>query len=298
MQLDPGMLTRLRAFEAVGRLRSFTKAAAELYVTPAALSHHVRHLEQALGVQLVIRMHRRIDLTSEGTRLLADCSLALQTLDRAVTTARRDVDTRPLTISVAPYFSARWLTPRLPRFWADHPGIDLHLHHAYQPADFHHDDADAGISWGPGTWPDTNTSLVLDGNLTPVASPRYLRQLPRPIRPADLLRAKLLYEFKVEDWYQWLAAAGQPGRPPINADQIDDSHTLRRLALDGQGIALFFAGLIQEDLHTRQLARPFDLAVDTGDAYYLTWPQTRPMRPKLAAFSRWLRDEIRVQPYA
>jgi DNA-binding transcriptional LysR family regulator len=292
------MLTRLRAFEAVGRLRSFTKAAAELYVTPAALSHHVRHLEQALGVQLVIRMHRRIDLTSDGERLLADCSLALQTLDRAITAARHDADTRPLTISVAPYFSARWLTPRLPRFWADHPGIDLHLHHAYQPADFHHDDADAGISWGPGTWPDTNTAPVLDGNLTPVASPRYLRQFPDPVRPADLLRAKLLYEFKVEDWYQWLAAAGQPGQPPINADQIDDSHTLRRLAVDGQGIALFFAGLVHEDLHSGQLARPFDLAVDTGDAYYLTWPQERPMHAKLAAFSRWLRDEIRMQPYA
>jgi|SRR5579862_297702 DNA-binding transcriptional LysR family regulator len=298
MQLDPGMLTRLRAFEAVGRLRSFTQAAQELYVTPAALSHHVRHLEQALGVQLVIRMHRRIDLTDEGKRLLADCSQALQTLDRAITAARHDADARPLTISVAPYFSARWLTPRLPRLWASHPEIDLHLHHAYQPADFHHDDVDAGISWGHGKWPDTNSTLVLDGSLTPVASPGYLRQLPEPIRPADLLCAKLLYEFNIEDWYKWLDAARQPGRPPIDAHQIDDSHTLRRLAADGHGIALFFVGLVQDDLRTRQLVQPFDLTVDTGDHYYLTWPRGRPMRPKLATFSHWLRDEIRKQPHA
>src|SRR4029077_17729959 len=99
MRLDPGVLTRWRACEAVGRLRSFTGAAQELYVTPAALSHHVRHLEHALGVQLVIRMHRRIDLTGEGKRLLADCSEALRILDRAITSARHDADARPLTIS-------------------------------------------------------------------------------------------------------------------------------------------------------------------------------------------------------
>lgn len=132
----------------------------------------------------------------------------------------------------------------------------------------------------------------------PAASPGFLRQLPQPIRPADLLGAKLLYEFNREDWYKWLDAVGQPGRPPIDARQIDDSHTLRRLAADGHGIALFFVGLVQDDLRTQQLVQPFDLTVDTGDHYYLTWPQGRPMHPKLATFSHWLRDEIRKQPYA
>lgn len=298
VQLDPGVLTRLRAFEAVGRLGSFTRAAQELYVTPAALSHHVRHLETGLGTQLVVRLHRRIDLTDDGKRLLADCSQALQILERAVAAARHDAQASPLTVSVAPYFSARWLTPRLPGFWAAHPGIDLRLHHAYQPADFHHDDVDAGISWGSGQWPNTDSALVLDGSLTPVCSPRCLRQLPDPPRPADLLGAKLLYEFDVRDWHQWFTAAGLTDCGALDAGQIDDSHTLRRLAIDGQGIALFFVGLVQEDLSTGQLVRPFDTVVDTGDAYYLTWPRGRIIRPNLAGFSRWLLSEARKRPYA
>lgn len=215
MEVDSGTLTKLRAFEAVGRHLSFTKAAEELYVTPAALSHHVRHLEEELGVPLVTRLHRRIELTKSGKKLLPECSQALQILSRAVSELKRTDQKETLTVSVAPYFSARWLTPRLGRFWSHHPDIDLRLHHAYQPADFLTDNLDAGINWCPGNWPNAESTLVLHGRLTIVCAPEYLKRLPPDPSPRDLLDHKLMFEFDIDHLTSWFGAAGVelPNRP-------------------------------------------------------------------------------------
>ncbi|GAA3700872.1 transcriptional regulator GcvA [Nonomuraea antimicrobica] len=297
MELDSGTLTKLRAFEAVGRHLSFAKAAQELYVTPAALSHHVRHLEEELGVPLITRLHRRIELSPSGMKLLPECSQALQILSRAVREVKRTDQQETLTVSVAPYFSARWLTPRLGRFWAHHPDIDLRLHHAYQPADFFTDNLDAGINWCPGDWPNAESTLVLHGRLTIVCSRAFLKQLPPDPSPHDLLGHRLMFEFSIEHLIRWFEASGVKLPEPPKADQVDDSHTLRRLALDGHGAALFFSGLIQEDLRTGQLVRPFDVEIDPGSAYYLTRPKDRPVGRRLKLFTTWLMSEIATSPY-
>jgi DNA-binding transcriptional LysR family regulator len=296
MDLTAATINQLRAFEAVGRHGSFKLAAEELFVTQAALSHHVRHLERELGVQLVRRLHRRIELTHEGARLQADSGRALEALAAAVRVVRRPVEDEPLTVSVAPYFSARWLTPRLGRLWARHPRIDLLLHHAYQPADFTHDKVSAGISWGHGRWPEVESTLLLTGQLTPVCSPAYRERLGP--RPADLLGHPLLCEFDPAHWRRWFQAAGVDGADRAEAVRIDDSHALRRAVLEGHGVALFFRGLIQEDLRTGQLAQPFELYVDPGSAYYLTRPRDTPMSAKLQAFTKWILEEVSMNPYA
>ncbi|MFF5261239.1 LysR substrate-binding domain-containing protein [Actinomadura viridis] len=297
MNLDAGTLTKLRAFEAVGRHLSFTRAAGELYVTPAALSHHVRHLEEELGTQLVVRLHRRIALTPDGERLLVACTQALQILKRAVADLQEADDGRVLTVSVAPYFSAKWLTPRLGTFWSRHPDIDLRVHHAYQPADFLRDQVDAGISWGHGRWTNVESTLVLDGRFTAVCSAEYVRHLPPDPSPQDLLKCKLMYEFDENHWHQWFEAAGVPGPHDLNSVQVDDSHSLRRMTVDGQGVALFFVGLIHEDLRLRHLVRLFDIAIDPGNAYYFTRPAGKPMSRKLKLFAQWLMQEIETNPY-
>ncbi|MDF5757774.1 LysR substrate-binding domain-containing protein [Spongiactinospora sp. TRM90649] len=297
MDLDTGTLTRLRAFEAVGRNLSFARAAQELYVTPAALSHHVRHLEEELGVPLVTRLHRRIELTAHGVRLLPECTRALGILGRAVREVKSADRQEALTVSVAPYFSARWLTPRLARFWARHPDIGLRLHHAYQPADFRDGDLDAGINWCRGDLPDVHSTPVLRGDLTMVCSPGFLRGLPARPSPRDLLGHRLMYEFRTEDLAAWFEAAGAGTAVPERAERVDDSHTLRRLALDGHGAALFFSGLIHDDLRSGALVRPFDVEVDPGSAYYLIRPKDRPIGRRLRLFTAWLMHEIATDPY-
>jgi DNA-binding transcriptional LysR family regulator len=298
MVLQSATLTQLRAFEAVGRHASFKNGAAELHVTQAALSHHVRHLEEELGVQLVRRLHQRIELTPQGLQLLADCSRGLQLLSNAVAQLKRAGNDEVVTVSVAPYFAARWLIPRLGRFWTQHPEIRLRLHHAYQPADFFREEVDAGISWGSGRWPGSQTRRVLTGELVPVCSPGYRKRFARDPSPADLLEHRLFYEFDLVHWQGWFKAAGVSGAAKLRATQIDDSHSLRQTVLDGHGVALFFLGLLQEDLKTGQLVRLFETSVEPGSAYYFARPKGRPMGPALTAFTRWLMNEVAANPYA
>lgn len=294
MQISSGLLTRLRAFEAVGRNLSFARAADELDVTPTALSHHVRRLEHELGVELFIRLHRRVVLTETGERLLEDCTRSVQLLSRAVERAASIGRETTLNISIAPYFSAKWLIPRLGTFWAAHPTVQIRLHHAYQPADFLLDRADAGISWGSGTWPHTEAVQIMRGHLTPVCSQRLRRRMPKRPTPGDLAEWPLFYEFSADHWRQWFDAAGCRPSPSTKMVQVDDSHALANLALDSQGIVLFFADLIRDDLRLGQLSQPIDLQIDPGSAYYLTRPARQVMSPQLTTFWDWVLDEAEL----
>ena len=297
MDLTASTIIQLRAFEAVGRHGSFKRAAEELFVTQAALSHHVRHLEQELGVQLLRRLHRRIELTAEGAQLLADTARALETLAAALRNLRRTAREDTLTVSVPPYFSLRWLTPRLGSLWLRHPGINLLLHHTYRIVDFAHDPIDAAITWGPGKWPEVESTLLMTSRLTPICTPDYLARHGGALRPEDLLRHPLFYEFDLAHWRQWFAAAGVADAGPLAGVRIDDSHALRRVVLDGLGFGLFFMELIQEDVRTGRLVQPFGLCIDPGSAYYLNRPRNTPMGAKLQAFSQWILAEAAANPF-
>ena len=298
MDLNASTIVQLRAFEAVGRHGSFKRAAEELFVTQAALSHHVRHLEQDLGVQLLRRLHKRIELTDEGAQLLSDCSRALGALVAALRNAKRAAKEDVLTIGVNPYFSLRWLTPRLGHLWQRHPGINVLLHHIYQAADFVHNRIDAEITWGHGQWPDVDSTLVLKTRLTPVCSPAYLRRFPGPPQPRDLLEHMLFFEVDRDHWRQWFQAAGVDAGDRFQAMRIDDPHALRQVVLDGHGFALFYAELSQEDARTGKLALPFPVGIDTGSAYYLNRPRDVPASPKLQTFTRWILEEVAKSPFA
>ena len=242
MELTSSTIIQLRAFEAVGRHLSFKQAAEELCVTQAALSHHVRHLEEDLGVQLVRRLHRRIELTSEGAQLLSECSRALDALAAALRDVQRAAKEDALTIGVSPYFSLRWLTPRLGGLWARHPGINLLLHHTYQAADFLHNKLDAEITWGHGKWPGVESTLVMKTQLTPICSPAFRQRLGGQLEPRDLLDHHLFYEVDRTHWRQWFAAAGVADADRFEAMRIDDPHALRQVVLDGHGFGPLLRG--------------------------------------------------------
>jgi len=298
MDLSASTIVQLRAFEAVGRHGSFKRAAEELFVTQAALSHHVRHLEEDLGVQLIRRLHRRIELTGEGTQLLSDCARALGALTAALRNVQRAAKEDVLTVGVNPYFSLRWLTPRLGGFWKRYPGINLLLHHIYQAGDFVHNKLDAEITWGHGQWPDVESTLVLRTNLTPICAPGYLRRFQGPPRPMDLLDHMLFFEVDRDHWRQWFQAAGVDHGDRFQAMRIDDPHALRQVVLDGHGFALFYKELSQEDVSAGNLATPFTLGIDSGCAYFLNRPRDTPASARLQTFTRWLLDEVAKRPFA
>jgi DNA-binding transcriptional LysR family regulator len=298
MDLSSSTLTQLRAFEAVGRHGSFKRAAEELFVTQAALSHHVRHLEEDLGLQLLRRLHRKIELTTEGAQLLADCTRALEALEASLRNLRRTAKEDTLTVSVPPYFSLRWLTPRLGSLWLRHPGINLLLHHTYQTVNFRNDPIDAAITWGHGQWPDVESTLLMSSRLTPICTPEYLARQRPGLAPADLLRQPLFFEFDKAHWRQWFADSGVDESVDFAAVRIDDSHALRRVVLDGHGFGLFFVELIREDVRSGRLVQPFPNSIDPGCAYYLNRPRDTRVGAKLQMFTQWILEEAERNPFA
>ncbi len=291
-------LTALRCFETVARTLSFTRAAGELGVTQAAVSRQIRLLEEALAVKLILRGAGRNALTDAGEILFTGLYRAFETIGQSVEQISGSAGREILNVSVAPYFSARWLTPRLMTFLGAHPEIDLRLHHSYQPADHKREAIDIGINWGSGTWRGVRKEIVLDGALTPVISADLLARIGPLTEARQLLELTLLYEFDLRDWQLWFAQAGVTATAPLRSIRLNDSHALRRAALDGHGVALFFRGLLEEDLQSGRLIQPVDRTVHTGFDYYLNYADDQELPAKSKAFRRWIFSEVKTRPYA
>lgn len=275
----------LRAFEAVARRLSFTRAAEELGVTQAAVSRQVAALERLLGVDLVERRPEGNRLTEAGQALYPALRESYDRIEEAL----RKVSAWPrrsvLTVSVAPFFSSVWLTPRIMDFIEAHPEIDLRLHHAYRPPEYARERVDCGINWGEGDWPNVEAEKFLDGSMAVVCAPTLASEMAAP---AELLRGPLLYEFKASDWSDWLASAGVEAPQDLAMTRIDDTHALRRAALEGHGFALIIRSLVGEDLQLGRLVEPFSYLVDTGSHYYFNRPAGAELTSAMRAFRRWL----------
>lgn len=283
-------LTALRSFEAVARTLSFTGAAAELGVTQAAVSRQVKALEASLSVTLVVRGKARNALTDAGEVLYGGLHRAFDSVEQAVARISGSGGREILNVSVAPYFSAYWLTPRLMSFFRRHPEIDLRLHHSYHPADFRREGIDIGINWGNGLWPGAKIELILPGDLTAVLSPALAAQAGKLTHPRQLLQLPLFYEFDLGDWKSWFEACGI-AMPAVESLRLSDSHALRRMALDGHGVALFFAAMMEDDLESGRLTRPFTTQVNVGANYYLNYPAEMELPSKVRKFRRWILEQ-------
>lgn len=282
----------LRAFEATARSLSFTHAAEDLGVSQAAVSRQVAKLEHHLGIRLIDRHATSNELTRAGQTLATALRDSLDAIEAALRTISPSPSRDVVTVSVAPFFSAVWLTPRIMRFIDANPGIDLRLHHSYRPPDYRRDHVDLGINWGSGKWPGVTAHRVFDGSLSPVCSPDLCGSLEPFSTPADLLAQPLFYEFHERDWANWFAAAGLDFAERGTPTRIDDTNALRRAALEGHGVALFITALAEEDLAIGRLVQPFDIAVDTGDHYFLNHPSERELPAAAKRFRRWLLSEL------
>ncbi len=288
-------LNALRAFEAAARHLSFTKAAEELFVTQAAISHQVKALEAALDLQLFRRLNRRLMLTDAGQLYLPALTEAFDAIDTASARLRADENAGRLVVSVANSLAAKWLLPRLPRFRERHPEIEVEISAADRLVDFGRDNVDMAIRYGLGRYPGLRVDpLMVDTNF-PVCSPGLLAG-PVPLRePGDLRHHSLLHDnvstFDAPDWSKWLAAVGVTGVRADRGQRYSHSSLVIQAAIDGQGVALGRSTLVGLDLEAGRLVQPFGPALPSSYACFVVSPPATAERPKIKAFREWLLDE-------
>ncbi|MCP5151952.1 MAG: transcriptional regulator GcvA [Ectothiorhodospiraceae bacterium] len=286
-------LTALRAFEAAARHLSFTRAAAELHVTQAAVSHQVRGLEEQLGVKLFRRTSRHLLLTDAGQACLPKLSAGFDLIEAAMREVHRSSGVGAVTVSVLPSFAASWLVPRIGRFRQAWPDIDLRIDASEGLADFRRGDVDVAIRYGRGSYPGLRADRLMAEDVYPVCSPR-LRTGPRPLRtPADLAHHTLLHGDGPIDWRTWLRAAGVHGIDTDRGLTYVNSAMLIQAAVAGQGVALARSVLAADGLASGQLVRPFALRLPSDYAYYFVCPLDTAELPRIAALREWLLAEAR-----
>lgn len=286
-------LNALRAFEAAARHLSFTKAAEELHVTQAAVSHQVKTLEEHLGLKLFRRLHRQLLLTDSGQIYMPPLSRAFRLLHDATHDLLRQDAMGPLTVSVLPSFAAGWLVPRLGRFRQLWPDVDLRIDPSPMLVDFSRADVDVGVRYGRGRYPGLRSDRLMEEDLFPVCSPALLEGAHGLKAPADLSHHTLLHDDGHADWRTWLLAAGVEDIDPTRGMIFTDSSMLIQAALAGQGVALARSVLAADELAAGRLVRPFELNLPTEFAYYVVCPLDTADQPKIAAFRQWLLAEAR-----
>jgi len=293
-------LNSLRAFEAVARHLSVKEAAKELAVTPAAVSQQVRQLEAILQRPLLERRTRALHLTKAGETALPLLSEAFDKMAEAIDTIREDDSARHLTVSTAPSFAAKWLVPRLDRFHARHPEIEVRIDATDIRANFDRDRVDVAIRYGRGHEPGLEVVWLTRDVAFPVASPWLMENGPPLTTPSDLARHTLLHtQWKMEGeamptWRMWLRAAGAVGVDAERGPRFSVDALAVEAAIAGQGLALASAALVNDDLKAGRLIRPFPPsgAEATAFSYFLIFPPASAAKPKVKAFRDWITDEI------
>jgi LysR family glycine cleavage system transcriptional activator len=285
-------LNAVRAFEAAARHLSFTKAAEELNVTQAAVSHQVKALEERLQVPLFRRLNRGLVLTGAGASYLRELEDILDRLEQATQRLRASEATGVLTVSTSTSFAAKWLVPRLQRFRERRPDIDVRIDADDALTDFRRDDVDLAIRYGRGTYPGLSSVLLLQDIVFPVCSPKLLEG-PHPLRePSDLKHHTLLHDKDVvEDWLTWLRTAGVTGVDPARGPTFSHSAMLIEAAIAGQGVALGRRSMVARDLREGRLVQPFPLSLEAQFCYWIVCPESNAEKPKIAEFRTWLLEE-------
>ena len=292
-------LNALRAFESAGRHLSFTKAAAELNVTPAAIGHQVKALEELIGVPLFRRRTRALRLTDAGQAALPTLGQGFDKLAQGVEQMRAHSESGVLTISVSPSFGAMWLVPRLEDFRSRHPEIEIRIDGTDRRVDLVRDDADVALRYGPGGYTGVQVDWLFSQVNTPVCSPALLSG-EHPLRQPDDLRHHTLLHIDWKDaeasWRMWLLAAGLHDIDPTRGPRFTMENMAVQAALDGQGVALIGDVLVADDLASGRLVRPFGPSLSTPltFSYYLLSAKDSAEQPKVAAFRDWLLDEARA----
>ncbi|MEO6264126.1 MAG: LysR substrate-binding domain-containing protein [Luteimonas sp.] len=284
-------LHALQGFVAAARSGNLSRAADALHLTVSALSHQIRGLEERVGQRLFVRNARGVELTADGRQLFERVAAHFDALEQALRPFRVRRDD-VLTISLMPSFASSWLVPRLPRFLAAHPQLEINLQSTSALVDFARDTSvDAGLRFGPGQWPGLQAVHLLDDWVTPTASPALIERLGKPT--LHTLDRFPLLGAPGGRWSEWFAHFGGT-LPKRFVATFDDSDTLHRAASEGLGVALGRLTLTRPLVEAGRLVTLFDACLKAEFAHYLVYPARSESHAGLVAFRDWLLAEARA----
>ena len=289
-------LNALRAFEAAARHMNFTRAADELSVTPGAVSQQIQNLEDYIGAALFKRTPKGLLLTDAAQTALPALREAFDRLGEAASLLTAAVDGRRVTVSAAPSFAAKWLVPRLGRFEAAHPEVDVWLSAGMELVDFAAGEVDVAIRYGSGRYPGLEVTKLMSETVLPVAAPSLLAERGLA-QPEDLAHHTLLHDGSPEadescpDWTMWLTARGIKGVDGARGPRFNQSSLVIEAAVNGRGVALAKRALAQADLDAGRLAAPLQINTAVDFAYYVVHPKAKGRLAQVKAFVKWLQAE-------
>lgn len=285
-------LNPLRVFECTARRGSFTKAAEELYVSQSAVSRQVAALEAYLGIRLFLREKSGVSLTAAGEQYYQEIGPAFMAIASATERLKRANDTSPLKLRVYATFATKWLMRRLPLFEQRHPRVQVRITTTVAPVDFNRDEVDGAIQFGSGEWPGADAEFLFPDEIEPVCSPNL-------VEPTDLLRHRLLHsKYRRRDWADWLEAFGYGVPDAVEPMVFPSSLLTYQAALEGLGLAMGQIPLLQPDLVSGRLVRPFNRPLRRDFAYYFVVPHGVALPDKLRHFRDWIMaeaDQLAVQ---
>jgi LysR family transcriptional regulator, glycine cleavage system transcriptional activator len=300
IHLDAAMHNRvtfksIQAFEAAARLSSFALAADELFVTPSAVSHQIKLLEEQLSIRLFHRLHRTVILTDYGRQYAEEITAAFARIDSATREIGRAAKSDILTIHCTPSFATQWLMPRIARFSAAHPDIDVRLNASSEAVDLISEAVDIDIRYGPRKLQPAGT-MVLElppETIVPLCSPALMAG-EHPLRSvADLPHHALIHsEGCLVGWRDWMRLYRKTRLDIGRGPRFDRSFMAISAAVDGLGVCLESLLLAQRELETGRLVAPFGLEGLPVNGYTLNLLKSRAELPKLHSFQDWLFAEL------
>ena len=294
----PG-LRSLRAFDAAARHLSFTRAAEDMGVTPAAISNQIKEIEDQLGFELFIRTSRSMRLTKEGEILRIAATESLETLAKALHRIKRLENRNQIRVSSTPSVAAKWLVPRLDGFLSAFPSADVRIDVSNTLVDFDRDDVDVAIRFGAGKYPGLRADLLFQDSLSPVCSPSLITK-EKPLEvPRDLLRHTLIHlDWQASgspwpNWRMWMQAAGIKEFDDKRGLHFGQTSLTIQAAIDGQGVTLGDSNLVADDLAAGRLVKPFELSLKAPDSfsYFVITRLDTTDAPLVNAFRDWCLSE-------
>ncbi|WP_137703126.1 transcriptional regulator GcvA [Marimonas lutisalis] len=287
-------LTALRAFDAAARHMSFSQAAAELHVTPAALSFQIKSLEEHLGAPLFRRLTRRVELTEAGRALAPGAKDGFETLVAAWRAAQRVLDSTTLTLTAGPAFTAKWLAPRIYEFARAHPDIDLRFAASLRRMDFERDEIDVAIRFGYGPDPGLYAVPLRREWVTPVMTPELAEKYPTP---ESLTGAPLMFDDSIDfldppcDWPTWFRAVGVNFVPKHGPHFSQADHAVDA-AVAGAGVVLGRRAMVLKEIADGRLVAPYGVALESKARFRFLCREGAETQPRIAAFRDWVLAEI------
>lgn len=293
-------LNALRAFESAARLSGFSRAADELNISHSTISHHIKGLENALGVDLFIRRNRKVVLTNAGEALFPVLKSSFDQISISLDKLQVDQNKRALKVTMTPSFANKWLVPRLRSFQKSYPDIEVQLQPSLDLLNFNRDDINVGIRTGLGEWPGMRSELLMPVHMTPFCSPKLLEAEGNIVAVEDLRKFTLLHAdvslgigFESE-WREWLKAMGAHDVVGMYSLSFHDPGLALQAAVDGLGIAMGYAELAVDDVASGRLVRPFTEEILHPWSYYIVTVEGDNQDNHTSRFCEWLRDETRT----